>query len=447
MTNQSTFKTRFAPSPTGKVHIGNIRTAIIVWMAARANNGHFVLRIDDTDAERSKPEYTEALKKDWQWLGLDWDSTFNQTDSERVQAHKDATEKLIDMGRLYPCFETMDELSLKRKVLLNQGKPPIYDRASLALSDDQKAKLEASGVKPHWRFKLNHTPIEWNDLIRGEVKFNGADLSDPVMIREDGRPLYHLGSVVDDIDSGITHVVRGEDHISNTAVHIQMFEALGAVAPTFAHLSLIADKEGGKLSKRLGSLAIEELREEEGIEAMAILSLLTRLGTSLPVEAKTSIDALLADFDFSIFSKATPKLDIEELYRLNEKIVHDLSYANVKDRLPSNVDEDFWLAVRPNLTRVKDIEEWVSIVNKNPQGELSDDDRAFVRETAQYLPMGDLTSQSWNEWIATIKPNTDRKGKTLFMPLRIALTGMDHGPELASILPLLGRDKVLNRLK
>ncbi len=445
MTTQ--FKTRFAPSPTGKVHIGNIRTAIIVWMAARAANGHFVLRIDDTDTERSKPEYTESLKRDWQWLGLDWDSTFNQTDADRIKAHEDATKKLIDMGKLYPCYESMDELALKRKILLNQGKPPIYDRASLELTDDQKAKFESDGVKPHWRFKLDHAPIEWTDLIRGDVKFNGGDLSDPVMIREDGRALYHLGSVVDDVDSKITHVVRGEDHISNTAVHIQMFEALGAKAPVFAHLSLVADKEGGKLSKRLGSISIEELREEEDIEAMAILSLLTRLGTSLPVEAKTNIKDLLKDFDFSIFSRATPKLDIEELYRLNEKIVHELSYDDVKARVPNEVDEVFWMAVRANLTRVKDINEWVAIITKNPQGELSMDDRDFVRETAQYLPDGALDNDSWNAWITAIKPNTDRKGKTLFMPLRIALTGMDHGPELANLLPLLGRDKVLNRLK
>ena len=282
-------KTRFAPSPTGKVHIGNIRTAVVVWLFARAKAGHFLLRIDDTDAERSKAEYTEALKRDLTWLGLTWDSYFHQSDPERLKAYDAAIEKLKAAGRLYPCYESAEELALKRKVALNQGRPPIYDRASLALSDEEKAALEAKGVRPHWRFKLNPTPIVWQDLVRGEVKFNGADLSDPVMIREDGRPLYHLGSVVDDVDTKITHIVRGEDHISNTAIHVQMFEAFGATPPTFAHLSLIADKEGGKLSKRLGSLSVEELREEEGIEAMAILSLLGRLGTSQPVEPITDL--------------------------------------------------------------------------------------------------------------------------------------------------------------
>ncbi len=441
-----TIKTRFAPSPTGKVHIGNIRTAIIVWLFARAKGGHFLLRIDDTDAERSKPEYTQALKTDWQWLGLDWDSTFNQTDADRVAAHARAIETLKEKGRLYPCYETQDELALKRKVQLNQGKPPTYDRAALKLTDQQKADFEAQGIKPHWRFMLNPTPIVWNDLVRGEVKFDGADLSDPVMIREDGRPLYHLGSVVDDIDTNITHIVRGEDHISNTAVHIQMFEAFGAPVPQFAHLSLVADKEGGKLSKRLGSISIEELREEEGVEPMAILSLLGRLGTSLPVEPLTNMDSLLKDFDFSIFSRATPKLDTEELFRLNEKIVHQLSYDDVKDRLPTEVDENFWLSVRANLTKVSDIKEWVDIVHVRPTPQLSPIEIDFVRQASDLLPQGDLTASSWNEWMAAVKPKTERKGKELFMPLRQALTGQDHGPELGVLLPLLGREEVLKRL-
>lgn len=439
-------KTRFAPSPTGKVHIGNMRTAVVVWLFARAQGGHFLLRIDDTDLERSKKEYEIALKEDLTWLGMDWDSTFNQIDPDRVAAHAAAVEKLKAAGRLYPCYESAEELALKRKIALNQGRPPVYDRAALALTDAQKADFEARGVRPHWRFKLNDAPIVWHDLVRGEVKFNGGDLSDPVMIREDGRPLYHMGSVVDDIDSGITHIVRGEDHISNTAVHVQMFEAFGAAVPQFAHLSLIADKEGGKLSKRLGSLAISELREE-GVEAMAILSLLGRLGTSQPIEPLTRIDDLLKDFDFSTFSKATPKLDTEELYRLNEKIVHQLSYEEVQDRVPAEVDEAFWLAVRPNLKKVGDIQEWVDMVHKKPHSEMSGDEKEFVAKAAQVLPEGTLSTTSWNEWITAIKPLTERKGKELFMPLRRALTGMDHGPELAVLLPLLGRDEVLERMR
>lgn len=438
-------KTRFAPSPTGKVHIGNMRTAVVVWLFARAQGGHFLLRIDDTDLERSKKEYEIALKEDLTWLGMNWDSTFNQIDADRVAAHAAAVEKLKASGRLYACYESAEELALKRKVALNQGKPPVYDRAALSLTDAQKAEFETKGIRPHWRFKLNDAPIVWRDLVRGEVKFNGADLSDPVMIREDGRPLYHMGSVVDDIDSGVTHIVRGEDHISNTAVHVQMFEAFGAPVPQFAHLSLIADKEGGKLSKRLGSLSIAELRDE-GIEAMAILSLLGRLGTSLPIEPLTKIEDLLKGFDFNIFSKATPKLDTEELYRLNEKIVHQLSYADVKHRVPAQVDEAFWLAVRANLKKVSDVSEWVDMVHKKPANALSADEKEFVAKAASVLPEGTLSATSWNDWITAIKPTTDRKGKELFMPLRRALTGMDHGPELGALLPLLGREEVLSRL-
>lgn len=438
-------KTRFAPSPTGKVHIGNIRTAVVVWLFARAQQGHFLLRIDDTDAERSKSEYTEALKRDLQWLGMAWDSTFHQTDSDRVKAHSEAIEKLKAAGRLYPCYETPEELALKRKVALNQHRPPTYDRASLSLSDDEKKALEEKGVRPHWRFKLNSAPIVWQDLIRGEVKFNGADLSDPVMIREDGRPLYHLGSVVDDIDSEITHIVRGEDHVSNTAVHVQMFEALGAKPPQFAHLSLISDKEGGKLSKRLGSLTVEELRED-GIEAMAILSLLGRLGTSLPIEPVADRQKLIDGFDFAVFSRSTPKFDLEELERLNEKIVHQLSYKDIKDRLPEEVDENFWNAVRPNLKKVADIKDWVSMVHDRPDSALNREDRDFVREAAECLPQGTLTGASWGEWTSAVKEKTGRKGKELFMPLRKALTGMEHGPEMAGLLPLLGREETLKRL-
>lgn len=440
-----TVKTRFAPSPTGKVHIGNIRTAVVVWLFARAQKGHFLLRIDDTDLERSKPEYTEALKRDLQWLGMDWDSTFHQTDPERVKSHAAAIEKLKAAGRLYPCYESPEELALKRKVALNQGKPPVYDRASLALSEDEKKAFEAKGVRPHWRFKLNDAPIMWKDLIRGEVKFNGADLSDPVMIREDGRPLYHLGSVVDDIDSEITHIVRGEDHVSNTAVHVQMFEALGAKPPQFAHLSLISDKEGGKLSKRLGSLTVEELRDE-GTEAMAILSLLGRLGTSLPIEPYTDRQKLFDGFDFKIFSRSTPKFDAEELERLNEKIVHQLSYADVKDRVPAEVDEGFWNAVRPNLKKVSDVNALVAMLKERPESGLNHDEQAFVREAATCLPEGTLTTASWGEWTKAVKAKTGKSGKELFMPLRKALTGMEHGPEMAGLLPLLGRDEVISRL-
>ncbi|HOO82474.1 MAG TPA: glutamate--tRNA ligase, partial [Alphaproteobacteria bacterium] len=323
-------KVRFAPSPTGMLHVGNARTALMTWLFARSQGGRFLLRIDDTDPERSKVEYELAIEDSLMWLGLNWDEKANQKD--RLARYQEQIAKLQEAGRIYPCYETPEELGLMRKTLLSRSKPPIYDRAALSLTDAQIAKYEAEGRRPHWRFKLNHEPIEWNDHIRGEVKFNGSDLSDPVVIREDGSPLYHLCSVIDDIDFDITHIIRGEDHVSNTATHIQMFEALGAVPPEFAHNALISDAEGGKLSKRLGSLSIRDLRETEGLEAMAVSSLLARLGTSDPIEAFTSLEPLVESFDFSKFSRASAKFDPAEIFRLNAKIIHDTPFEAVNVR-------------------------------------------------------------------------------------------------------------------
>ena len=444
MTN--TVKYRFAPSPTGKIHIGNVRAAIITWLAARASGGQFMLRIDDTDYERSKDEYTEAIKRDLTWLGLNWDDYAHQRD--RTARYAEKIQKLKDDGRLYPCYETSEQLDLKRKALLNAGKPPIYDRSALDLTEAQKAKFEAEGRKPHWRFKLNHTPIVWNDLIRGEITFDGASMSDPVLIREDGTPLYHICSVIDDIDFGITHVTRGEDHVSNTASHIQMFEALGAKPPAFAHWPLIADADGGKLSNRLGSLSIEDLRDNEGIEPMAIISLLARLGSSDPIEAFTHAQPLIDTFDFSKFGRGTPKLDVREIERLNAKIVHSLSYEDVKDRPDlEGIDATFWENVKANLTKVSDVRDWHHITSDRIDVSVDEGDKNYIKMAADTLPDGEITPETWGAWTTTLKEQSGRKGKELFMPLRLALTGMSHGPEMDKMILLLGRDRVLRRLE
>lgn len=439
-------KVRFAPSPTGMLHVGNARTALITWLFARSENGHFLLRIDDTDPERSKVEYEEAIEKSLIWLGLNWDEKANQKD--RLGRYDEAIEQLKNDGRLYACYETPEELGLMRKALLSRGKPPIYDRAALDLTDEEIAKYEAEGRKPHWRFKLNYAPIEWNDYIRGEVKFEGADLSDPVLIREDGSPLYHLCSVVDDIDFAITHVIRGEDHVSNTAAHVQMFEALGAKPPEFAHNALISDAEGGKLSKRLGSLSIYDLKNEEGLEPMAISSLLARLGTSDPIEAFHSIDPLVESFAFSKFSRTSAKFDPNEIFRLNAKIIHDTDFDDVKERLAdiglAELDADFWEAVKANLEKLSNIKDWWDVAKGPVEPVIGDAD--FIADALNVLPESPWDTNTWREWTKAVKDKTGRKGKELFMPLRQAITGMDHGPELDKLLLLIGPDKVKDRL-
>lgn len=439
-------RVRFAPSPTGYLHVGNARTALITWLFARSKQGHFLLRIDDTDTERSKPEYETAIEDGLVWMNLAWDEKARQRD--RQDRYQTLIEKLKESGRLYPCYETPSELSLKRKTQLSRGQPPIYDRAALNLTDEQKAKYEAEGRAPHWRFKLEHKPIEWDDLVRGKVSFSGSDMSDPVLIREDGSPLYHLCSVIDDIDYDITHVVRGEDHVSNTATHIQMFEALGATPPIFAHLPLISDLEGGKLSKRLGSTSVNDVRDTEGLEPMALVSLLARLGTSDPIEAFSSIQPLVESFDFSKFSRGSPKFDTDELLRLNSKILHETSFDDVNVRLANmdlaDLDEEFWNAVRPNLSKLSDIKEWWQVANGPVNPVVDDTD--FAEKAARLMPEGPWTESTWKEWTDAVKAETGRKGRELFMPLRQALTGMDHGPELSVLLPLIGPEKARARL-
>lgn len=447
-------RVRFAPSPTGWLHVGNVRAAIITWLFARKNGGHFLFRVDDTDTERSKIEYEEEIETSLNWLGLNWDEKARQ--SERIDRYNAVIEKLKAAGRLYACYETPEELALKRKTLLGRGLPPIYDRAGLNLTDEQKAKFEAEGRQPHWRFLLKHEPIEWNDHIRGPVKFEGAQMADPVLIREDGRPLYHLCSVIDDLDFDITHVVRGEDHVSNTASHVQMFEAIIDIEgkgsmPEFAHLPMISDKEGGKLSKRLGSLSVKDLREVDRVEPMAIVSLMSRLGTSEPIEAFMSHEPLIESFDFSKFSRGMPKFDPDEVLRLNAKILHDTDFNDVNVRLANmglqDLDEEFWLSVRANIERLDDVKSWWDMAKGPVESAVEAQDFDYIAEAATLLPETPWNEQTWGEWVGKIKEATGRKGKELFMPLRQALTGMSHGPEMDKVLLLIGPDKARERLQ
>jgi glutamyl-tRNA synthetase len=434
--------TRFAPSPTGRLHVGNIRTALHNWMLAQNSGGEFILRIDDTDAERSKEEYVEAIRADLTWLGLDW--TREERQSTRLNAYEAAFEKLREAGRIYPAYETQQELELKRKVLLGRGMPPIYDRGALQLTDEERAAKEAEGIQPHWRFKLDHDEaIEWVDGVRGKTKFDAKLLSDPVIRRADGSWLYMLPSTVDDVDMGVTQVLRGEDHVSNTAVQIQMFTALGAEPPTFAHEALLVGKEG-KLSKRLGSLGCDAFREK-GIEPDAIIALLSRLGTSLPVEPIADRAKLLETFDLGTFGRAPAKFDDAELERVNTAIVHQMAFDAVKDRLPKGMDEAGWHAVQPNISTVGEVAEWWRLVTGPiEQPEFAGEDKAYLSQAAETLSWSD---DPWGELTSALKEATGRKGKQLFLPLRQALTGMNHGPDMGELLPLIGEDEAKARLK
>lgn len=439
-----TIKTRFAPSPTGHLHVGNIRTALHNWMFAKKNGGEFLLRLDDTDHVRSKEEYVTAIRADLAWLGMEPDSEERQ--SARFDRYEERFEELKASGRVYPAYETAQELDLKRKVQLGRGKPPIYDRSALHLTDTETSAFAAEGRKPHWRFKLDHdTPIEWTDLIRGDQHFDPALLSDPVIRREDGSWLYMLPSTIDDIDMGITHVVRGEDHVTNTAVQIQMFHAFGADTPEFAHEALLVGTEG-KLSKRLGSLGVNGFRERH-IEPQSIIALLARIGTSDPVEPIADIKTLVEGFDFSRFGRAPARFDEEELAQLNQKIVHLLEHSDVKDRLPEAMTAEAWEAIRPNLHHMGEVAEWWQVVTGPiTAGELNDEDRDFLRQACETLISLNWTDMVWKDWTGALKESTGRKGKTLFMPLRRALTGLDHGPDMGALLPLIGRDAAIERL-
>jgi glutamyl-tRNA synthetase len=437
-----TAKFRFAPSPTGYLHVGNARLALINWLYAKKVGGLFVLRLDDTDAERSTEEYAQGIQDDLNWLGLKWDDLKKQSD--RDDSYQAVFAKLKEAGRLYPCYETGDELDYKRKRQLARRLPPVYDRAALNLTDEEKAAFEAEGRKPHWRFLLDQSVVGWEDHVRGTVEVDCASMSDPVLIRSDGRPLYHLPSVVDDIDFGVSHVIRGEDHVSNTALHIQIFKALGADVPAFAHVPLLMGPDGGPLSKREGSQSLRDFRNE-GLDPMSINSLLARLGTSDNVEVQNNLDEVITGFDISHFSRAAAKFDPAELKNLNAKILHDLSWDAVKDRLNiDGADESFWMVIRGNIETIGDTQKWWQVV----QGPIAPvvEDQSFLDKAAALLPDGDFDEGSWKIWTGAVKEQLGVKGKALFMPLRQALTGQSHGPEMNKMLPLIGREKVVARL-
>jgi len=425
------------------LHVGNIRTALHNWMFARSRGGRFMLRIDDTDAERSEERFVDAIRADLAWLGLEPDGEERQ--SARFALYEARFAELRAAGRVYPAYETAQELDLKRKVALGRGLPPVYDRAALALSGAERAALEADGVKPHWRFRLDHdTPIAWDDLVRGPQRFDPATMSDPVIRRADGSWLYMLPSAIDDADMGVSHVVRGEDHVSNTALQIQMFAALGVTPPAFAHEALLTGSEG-KLSKRLGSLGVAHFRDI-GIEPQALRALLARIGTSDPVEPIVEADALIAGFDFSRFGRAPARFDETELAGLNAKIVHRLDFAAVADRLPAGIGAAEWEAVRPNLSTVADAAEWWRVIAGPVTLAVDPDDRAYLVAAARTAATIDWSADPWHALTAALKAETGRTGKALFLPLRRALTGLDHGPDMAALLPLIGRDRAIERL-
>ncbi len=432
--------TRFAPSPTGYLHIGNVRTALICWLYAKKQGGELLLRIDDTDTERSQEEYVEGIKEDLEWLGIGWDKIMRQ--SERFAAYDTAVEKLKEAGRLYACYETQEELEIKRKMLLGRGLPPIYDREGLDLSEEKRQEYEAEGRTPHWRFLLNDAAIEWEDVIRGATHFEGAKLSDPILVRENGAYTYMLPSTVDDIEFAVTDVVRGEDHVSNTAIQIQLFEALGGAVPRFAHNALIKTKEG-KLSKRKGGAEVRELRAQ-GILPMAVNSFLAKVGTSDPIDIHHTLQELVDAFDMQKFGRAPTVYALEDITRLHVKLLHHLSFAEVKDQLDTEVDEAFWLSVRGNIATLEEVKTWWAICKEALEPLV--EDKEYTHKAADLLPEGAWDADTWDAWIARVKEETGRKGKPLFMPLRKALTGMEHGPELKVILPLIGPEKAKARL-
>ncbi len=437
--------TRFAPSPTGRLHMGNVRTALVAWLAAAHAGGTCRLRIDDTDGARSEERFIEAIRADLAWLGLTMTGEVRQ--SSRSALYEERFAALRAAGRVYPCYETAQELDLKRKILLGRGLPPVYDRAALALTAGEIARYEAEGRAPHWRFQLDHArPITWEDAVRGGQRFDPHLLSDPVIRRADGSWLYMLPSVIDDADMGVTLVVRGEDHVTNTATQIQMFEALDAAVPGFAHLALLTGSEG-KLSKRLGSLDLDMLRDA-GLEPIALCALLARIGTSDPVEPMTALSPLVERFDFARFGRAPARFDEAELATLNQKIVHLLDYDAVKGRVPAEIGPEAWEVIRPNLATVGEAAAWLPVLT----GEialpaLDAEDRPFLDAAAAAVEPMSWDEDIWRALTSALKASTGRSGKALFLPLRRALTGHDHGPDMARLLPLIGRDRALERLR
>ena len=436
---------RFAPSPTGRIHIGNLRPALLNWLFARRDGGTFMLRFDDTDLERSREEYVDGIREDLRWLGLDWDIEARQ--SERFAQYAAAVETLKAAGRLYACYETPDELERRRKRQLAQGHPPVYDRAALKLTAEERKDLESAGRAPYWRFLLQDRTVAWDDLIRGAQTIEASSLSDPVLVRADGTYLYTLTSVIDDIEFGVTHVIRGEDHVANTAVQIQIFEALGAAPPAFAHHNLLVGADGQGLSKRLGSLSIRSFREE-GLEPLAVLAHSATIGTSHAVAPYKSLNALASLFDFDKLSRAPARFDIDELKSLNARLLHELDYSEVAGRLGAasiGGGEAFWNVVRGNLHIFDDAKRWWAIVNGQITPEITSED--VLAAALEVLPAEPWTAATWGEWTEAVKKTSGVKGKALFHPLRLALTGRGDSPELKHLLPVIGRGKAAARLR
>lgn len=440
-------RVRFAPSPTGFLHIGNARLAIVNWLFARKQGGQFILRLDDTDLARSEDRFAQAIETDLAWLGLTHDVFFRQSD--RIARYDEAKDQLIRAGRLYPCFETGEELEFKRKRQLARKEPPRYDRSSLHLTREEKNKFLEEGRVPHWRFALKDEKVEWNDLIKGPLAYQGEHLSDPVLIRADGTHLYTFTSVVDDLDTQITHVIRGEDHVTNTATQIQLFEALGGnpLDLNFAHVSLLIDASGQGFSKRLGGASLATFREE-GIEAMAINSLLARLGTSLPVEPRATLQELVDEFSLSSFTKTQPRFDVSELCAINHKLLHLLPYEAVEERLKTfGIDQQLWLLIRDNIETLNEAGVWQQICYGDivPPA-LEPEEKAYVKESRDCLPAEPWSAETWKQWTDFLKGETGRKGKDLYKPLRLALTGLPHGPEMKELLPIIGYERARARL-
>ncbi len=439
-------KCRFAPSPTGLLHVGNARSAVLNWAYAKKNKGSFILRIDDTDQTRSSKEFENKIKENLSWLGLDWNKTFNQ--SERIDLYNSNIEKLKNEGRLYPCFETAEELSLKKKSLLSSGKPPIYDRSSLFLSKDEIKDKVNSGLKPHWRFKLEDGVINWNDLIKDQVKFDSKYLSDPILIREDGSLLYHLPSVIDDIDEEITHIIRGEDHISNTAFHIQIFKALDVHPPHFAHHPFLTDQEGKGFGKRIGSLSIENLRSE-GYEDISIINYLLNIGSSEDIKPETKLDSVISKFDIKNISSSSAKFSNNVLKSLNSDLLKIYNYEDVKSKLELvdiKVDtKKLWKFSQNNIDFLKDIENWIKtieIIIDIKNYEIQD---TLITAAVECIPEDPFSYETWDNWTKAINAKTGLKGKELYMPLRLILTGKEKGPELKNFLPLLDKETLLRK--
>ena len=437
--------TRFAPSPTGLLHLGNIRTALINWLYARTHNGKFILRIDDTDQERSKDEYISKIKYDLEWLGIDYDDTFNQ--SSRFERYREQFEKLKADGRIYPCYETPEELERKRKLQMASGGKQVYDRSSLSLTDEEKRAYEDDGRKPHWRFLLQTERLKWNDLLKGELDIDLTSLSDPVLFREDGVPLYTFSSAVDDIDYNITNVIRGDDHTSNTAVQIEIINAIDKNRITFAHHALLKASSGDKLSKRDNVISIDSFRKSN-LEPLAILSLLATIGTSQSIELKDSLNQIISEFKLETISTSPGRIEIDVLNALNKKQVQKLNFDEVSERLKNideKIDERFWNTIRSNLETVEGIKQWSDIVFDSKLIEA--EDKEYIKSAMELIPDDPWDENTWELWTSAIKEKTGRKGKELFLPLREAFTGMSHGPEMKLLIQLIGREKILERVK